>query len=388
MIHVVHVVDSLAVGGMENGVTNLVNTLTEGIRHTVVTISASGALADRLPPHVERHCIGKRPGLDLGAILKLTRLLRRLRPSIVHSRNWGAFDAVVAARLAGVPAVIHGEHGREATDPDGLNRRRNRLRRLLAPLVSRFVTVSVDLRRWLVMTVKLPSAKVITIHNGVDVYRFAAGDRNAGRETLGLGSRAIVVGTVGRLDAVKDHAGLVEAWAALQAVRPEAELVIVGEGPCRSGLEHRIVELGLRGHVHLPGLSRAVPVLLRGFDVFVLPSLAEGISNTVLEAMATGLPVVATRVGGNPELVADGVTGTLVTPRDPLALAAAIGAYVNDPALRARHGDAGRRRVLEHFTVDHMAEAYRALYASLRPGSVSSVPQRRQTPPAIKQTRA
>jgi sugar transferase (PEP-CTERM/EpsH1 system associated) len=387
MIHVVHVVDSLAVGGMENGVTNLVNALTEGIRHTVVTISATGPLADRLPHHVERHCIGKRVGLDPYAFLKLTRLLRQLRPSIVHSRNWGAFDAVVAARLAGVPAVIHGEHGREAADPDGLNRRRNRLRRLVAPLVSQFVTVSEDLRHWLVTTVKLPPAKVVTIHNGVDVSRFAAGDRNAGRDTLGLASRAVIVGTVGRLDPVKDHAGLVEACAALRAARPETELVIVGEGPCRATVEHRIVELGLSGHVHLPGLSRAVPVLLRGFDVFVLSSLAEGISNTVLEAMATGLPVVATRVGGNPELVHDGVTGTLVTPGDPLALAAAIRAYVDDPALRARHGEAGRRRALEHFTVDRMAEAYRGLYTSLRAGSVSSRPRQQPAPPAMKATR-
>lgn len=376
MIHVVHVMDSLAVGGMETGVTNLVDALTEGIRHTVVTISRSGPLADRLPPRVDCHCVGKRPGLDPGAFLRLVLLLRRLRPSIVHSRNWGAFDAVVAARLAGVPSVIHGEHGREATDPDGLDRRRNRARRLLAPLVSRFVTVSADLHRWLVTTVKVTPEKVLTIHNGVDVSRFTAGDRRAGREILGLPSQRVVVGAVGRLDPVKDHAKLIEAFAALHAVRRDTELVIVGEGPSRLDLERRIVELGLTGHVHLLGLRRDVPVLLRGFDVFVLPSLAEGISNTVLEAMASGLPVVATRVGGNTELVEDGATGTLVTARDSRALADAIRAYVEDSALRARHGDAGRRRALEHFTIDNMADAYRALYTSVAPDSVSPPPWR------------
>jgi sugar transferase (PEP-CTERM/EpsH1 system associated) len=272
--------------------------------------------------------------------------------------------------------VIHGEHGREAADPDGLDRRRNRLRRLVAPLVSRFVTVSLDLRRWLVTTVKLPPDKIVTIHNGVDVSRFSGGDPRAGRGVLGLSSRDIVVGAVGRLDPVKDHAGLVEAFGALHAVLPETKLVIVGEGPCRLAMERRIAELGLSGHVCLPGLSRGVPDVLRGFDVFVLPSLAEGISNTVLEAMATGLPVVATRVGGNPELVEHGKTGTLVTAREPRELTAAIRAYVDDSALRARHGEAGRRRALEHFTIDRMAEAYRALYASLTAPSVSSPPRR------------
>jgi len=365
MIHVVHVVDSLAVGGMENGVVNLINALSPSIRHTVVTMSMVGPLADRLPPDVECHCIAKRPGIDIGAILKLVALLRRLRPSIVHSRNWGAFDAVPAARLARIPAIIHGEHGREAADPDGLDTRRNRLRRVFAPLVSRFVTVSFDLRRWLLTTVRLPAAKLVTIHNGVDVNRFVDGDRQAGRRALRLPPHAVVVGAVGRLDPVKDHAGLLQAFALLRVDQRAAELVIVGDGPSRAALDRQIQELGLTGHVHLLGMRQDIPVLLRGFDAFVLPSLAEGISNTLLEAMASGLPVVATRVGGNPELVEHGVTGTLVPPSNPLVLATALRCYTEDAGLRAAHGDAGRRRALQHFTLDRMAQAYHDLYASV-----------------------
>lgn len=365
MIHVVHVLDSLAVGGMENGVVNLINVPSPGIRHTVVTMSAMGPLAERLPDGVECHCIGKRPGIDVGAVVRLAGLLRGLRPSIVHSRNWGAFDAIPAARVAGVSVVIHGEHGREATDPEGLDPRRRRLRRVFAPLVSRFVTVSLDLRQWLLTTIRLPVAKVVTIHNGVDVSRFARGDRQAARRVLRLPAHAVVVGAVGRLDAVKDHGGLLQAFSILRTDQPTAELVLIGDGPRRADLERQVQEHGLTGHVHLLGMRQDIPVLLRGFDAFVLPSLAEGISNTVLEAMATGLPVVATRVGGNPELVEHGVTGALVPPGNPLVLAAALRYYVEDAGLREAHGEAGRRRVLQHFTLERMAQAYRDLYLSV-----------------------
>lgn len=364
MIHVVHVVDSLAVGGMENGVVNLINGLSGDIRHTVVTMSAMGPLAERLPMEVACHCIGKRPGIDVGAMVRLAALLRRLRPSVVHTRNWGGFDGILAARVARVPTVIHGEHGREAADPEGRDPRRNRLRRIFAPLVSRFVTVSFDLRQWLLTTVRLPAAKLVTIHNGVDVGRFASGERQAGRRALRLPGHAVVVGAVGRLDPVKDHAGLLHAFSVLRTDQPAAELVIVGDGPCRSDLEHQVHELGLTGHVHLLGMRQDVSLLLRGFDVFVLPSLAEGISNTVLEAMATGLPVVATRVGGNPELVEHGATGALVPPANPLVQAAALRCYVEDAGLRESHGAAGRRRVLQHFTLERMTQAYRDLYVS------------------------
>jgi len=376
MIHVVHVVDSLAVGGMENGVVNLINALSPGMHHTVVTMSAVGPLAERLPDGVECLCIGKRPGIDVGAMVRLACLLRRLRPSIVHSRNWGAFDAIPAARLAGIPVVIHGEHGREATDPEGLDPRRNRLRRVFAPLVSRFVTVSFDLRRWLLTTVRLPAAKLVTIHNGVDVARFGGGARPAGRRALHLPAHAVVVGAVGRLDPVKDHAGLLRAFAVLRNDQRAGELVIVGEGPCRAELERHIQELGLSGHVHLLGLRQDVPVLLCGFDVFVLPSVAEGISNTLLEAMATGLPVVATRVGGNPELVEHGVTGALVSAGNPLVLAAALRCYLEDAGLREAHGTAARRRVLQHFTLEQMAQAYGELYVSVVSASASRGPSR------------
>jgi len=365
MTHVVHVLDSLAVGGTETGVVNLVNATRESVRHTVVTMTSVGPLAERLPAEVPVFCVSKRPGVDLKAIVRLAGLLRRLRPEAVHSRNWGALDAVISARLAGVPVVIHGEHGREASDPHGLNRRRMRIRKTLAPLVSRFVTVSFDLERWLVDIVGIPIRKVGTIHNGVDVDRFAAGDRHAARRALGVSDDALVIGTVGRLDPVKDQAALLAAVAQLGDVEGRPTLVIVGEGPCRQGLEADIARRGLGDRVIMAGERGDVAGLLAAFDIFALPSLGEGISNTILEAMAAGLPVVATDVGGNPELVDHDVTGLLVPPASPSALTAALRRYCSDAGLATLHGKAGRDRVTRELSLDHMVRAYTRLYASL-----------------------
>jgi sugar transferase (PEP-CTERM/EpsH1 system associated) len=306
--------------------------------------------------------LARRPGRDWTTVLRLAGALRRLRPDIVHSRNWGAFDAVPAARLAGVRTVIHGEHGREAEDPEGHDRRRNRLRRALGPLVTRFVAVSADLAAWLVDTVGIRRDKVVTIHNGVDTDRFRPGDGAEAREALGVSADALVVGAVGRLDPVKDHAGLIDAFARVVEGTPHAALLVAGDGPCRAALEAQVRGRRLEARVKLLGERADVPLVLRALDVFVLSSIAEGVSNTLLEAMATGLPVVATRTGGNPELVEAGVTGQLVPTANPAALAEAFALYAAEPGLRRRHGAAGRRRAVERFGLPVMAEGYRRLY--------------------------
>jgi len=362
---VVHVVNSLAVGGLENGVVNLVNTTAARFRHVIVCMTADGPLHGRLRPEAGVVVLGKRPGQDPWALLRLVRLLRHLRPLIVHSRNWPAVDAIPAARVARVPLVVHGEHGREVADPEGRNLRRNRIRRALAPLVHHFVTVSADLRRWLIEDVRVPAAKVTAIHNGVDLSRFGRAGKLESRMRLSLPADAPIVGTVGRLDPVKDQAGLIQAFAQVRAQHPAALLVVAGDGPCRAELERVAAGLGQRDHVRLLGNRDDIPTVMAALDVFVLPSIAEGISNTILEAMATGLPVVATRVGGNPELIEEGVGGALVPRSDPGALAAAIAAYTGDAELRRRHGQASRQRAIGHFSLERMAQAYANLYTAL-----------------------
>jgi sugar transferase (PEP-CTERM/EpsH1 system associated) len=365
MLHVVHVLHALWVGGTENGVVNLINALNREFRHTVVTMIHGGALAARLPAGVQIHCLGRERGLDWRMVARLTVLLNRLRPDVVHSRNWACFDAVMAARLARVSVIIHGEHGRGINDPEGKNLRRNRARRLFAPLVDRFVTVSHDLRRWLVADVRIPLRKVITIHNGVDTTRFAPSHRASLRAALHLPVERPVIGTVGRLDPVKDQAGLIQAFAKVRIGHPDAVLLIAGDGPCRDELRTLTSSLGLNGKVRFLGERNDIPTVLRAMDVFVLPSIAEGISNTILEAMATGLPVVATRTGGNPELVDENVTGALVPVRDAECLAQVLGTYLDDSSLRAQHGQAARDRAVKEFSLEQMTSRYRDLYLSL-----------------------
>ncbi len=362
---VAHVVHSLSIGGLENGVVNLVNDDTPGLRHVIVCMSDGAALRQRLHPRVAVYHLNKRPGHDPRTFFNLVRRLRAIKPSIVHSRNWAAFDAVVAAPLAGVRTIIHGEHGRDIADPDGRNARRNRLRRVCGPLVSRFVAVSEDLRRWLVDIVRLPPAKVLTIHNGVDTACFVPGDRAAARQDLGLRLDAPILGTVGRLDPVKDHVGLVRAFSRVRQTHPHTVLVITGDGPCRTDIHQLVASLGLDAHVVLLGERHDVPRVLRAMDIFVLSSIAEGMSNTVLEAMATGLPIVATSVGGTPELVAEGLNGILVPPRNPAALATALETYLSDRPRLDLHGRSSRQHAVDHFDLHRMRDAYTNLYTSI-----------------------
>src|SRR5262249_10910403 len=234
-------------------------------------------------------------------------------------------------------------------------------------LVDRIVTVSDDLGRWLVDRVRIPTRKVITIRNGVDVNRFRPGNPAAARAALGLPTNRFVVGTVGRLDPVKGQTTLLRAFALLRSLCADqgALLLIVGDGPCRSELTALMVSAGLDGRVHFLGERHDIPEVLQAMDAFVLPSIAEGSSNTLLEAMATGLPVVATRVGGSPELVDNDVNGILVAPREPQALAEAIGSYLSDSRLRALHGASARERAVACFGLERMTNSYLGLYRQL-----------------------
>jgi sugar transferase (PEP-CTERM/EpsH1 system associated) len=231
----------------------------------------------------------------------------------------------------------------------------------LSPFVTEFVTVSGDLARWLVEEVRVPARKVRTIYNGVDAERFAPGNRTVARQALGIPPDWAVAGTVGRLDPVKDQAGLIHAFAQVASIGKGA-LVIAGDGPSRRQLEAVIGELRLGERVRLLGERDDVASILRALDVFVLPSIGEGISNAILEAMATGLPVIATRVGGNGELVKDGLTGRLIEPRRPEALAEALTDYFANPARARAHGAAGRERAISEFGLERMLAGYVALY--------------------------
>lgn len=370
---IVHVLYSLGTGGMERIVVSVVNRTRERYRHAVVCLAGFGALRDEISdPAVVCVSLDKRAGKDWRCYARLWRTLRRLKPDIVQTYNLGALDATLVARLAGAKRVVHAEHGRDVADPRGTNRKYRRMRRWLQPCITRFVAVSQNLANWLRDDIGIRPTKVVCIPNGIDTSRHAAlaGSRDT-RPLLGdfAPCGTLLIGTVGRLDAVKDQAGLIDAFALLcesdPALADRMRLAIVGDGPERKRLEQRIAHHGLGEHVRLFGNRSDVPALLAEFDVFVLSSVAEGIPLTVLEAMAAGLPVVATNVGGVGEVVVTGETGTLVRPSDPAALAAALRCCMDDPALRARQGAAGRARVETRFGMASMVAGYVDLYAGL-----------------------
>ncbi len=361
---IAHVIPTLRIAGLENVVARLTDRLRAHLDHVVITPAGDGPVRARFREGVPVIAMAEQHRPDRWNAARMARLFRSLRPDIVHSRNWSCVDAIIGARLAGVPVVIHSEHGREATDPEGRDRVRRLGRWLLSPMVDQFVTVSRDLARWLVEDIGLPRRKVLPICNGVDTHRFCPGGRQVARATLGIGPERIVIGTVGRLDPVKDQAGLLRAFS-LIADDPRALLLIAGDGPCRAELETTVSALDLDGRVRLLGERDDVPRVLAAMDVFVLCSIGEGISNTILEAMATGLPVVATRVGGNPELVVDGNTGFLVVPRSPGALAAPLRRYLENPGLVAHHGRSARDLAEAEFSLERMVGAYEKLYERL-----------------------
>ena len=368
---IAHVLYRFDVGGLENGVVNLINRMpAERFRHTVIALDACvPAFCERVTrSDVDFISLNKPPGHGIKLYPRLYRLFRQLRPAVVHTRNLAALECVVPAWAARVPVRVHGEHGWDSSDPGGTAVKYQRLRRLYSPWVQRYIALSCEIERYLVDRVGIAAARVTRICNGVDDRRFAptAGGRQAlAGCPFGAGDE-VIVGTVGRLQAVKDQLTLVRAlaWARREAPARAAQLrlLIAGDGALRAAVEAEIAQLALGDVVWLAGERRDVPDVMRAFDVFALPSQAEGISNTILEAMASGLPVAATRVGGNAELVQEGVSGTLVPAQDPAALGAALLAYGSDADLRAAHGAAGRARVAAEFSLDGMVARYAGVY--------------------------
>jgi sugar transferase (PEP-CTERM/EpsH1 system associated) len=242
------------------------------------------------------------------------------------------------------------------------------MRRVLSRFVQAFVTVSDDLRRWLTNVVGIPAAKVTRICNGVDTERFRPpqpGEPSPLPSDV-FDERVLVIGSVTRFSAIKDPLNLVEAFIRVRNSGLESakalRLLMIGDGDLRERALRRLEDSGHARAAWLPGSRSDIPELLRSMDLFVLGSLREGISNTILEAMATGLPVIASATGGNPELIVAGETGALVPPGDSAGVAAAIDAYARDPALCARHGRAARARAVAEFSIAAMLAGYQRLY--------------------------
>lgn len=368
---VVHVIYALGTGGLENGLVNIINRADpQRYRHAIICLTKSGTFAQRIQaPGVEVYELYKKPGNDLRMFWRLYRLLRRLRPAIVHTRNLAALETQILALLMPRVRRVHGEHGRDVNDLDGSNSRYRLLRRILAPFIARFICVSEDLARWLARDVGISDAKITQIYNGVDHERFASiqGDASLLPEGFLASENPLIIGAVGRLAVVKDQARILCAVEHIleqqPALRERLRVLFVGDGPLLDDLRQAAEPLG--NLVWFAGDRSDVPALLTLMDIFILPSLGEGVSNTVLEAMSCARPVVASNVGGNPELVDPGVTGLLFPVGDSEALADSLLTLIEDDALRRSMGAAGQRRVQERHDWDRTVGAYLRVYDEL-----------------------
>ena len=366
-----HLAYALGVGGLETLLVDCINKMpSDQYRHVVVCLTRSSSFAQRITqPDVEVYELNKAPGLGLGTHVDFWKLARRLRPTVLHTYNLAAMEYAFTAALAGVPVRVHAEHGRDTSDPQGLNPKHNFLRRRLAAFIDCYVPVSEDLNQWLGQVVRIPAAKTLFIKNGVDTDKYQPAPRDSDGNRAPWGREHFVIGTVARVSDIKNHRGLVDAFIRLRALLPEQapnlRLSIIGDGPLLPALRAQVAAAGLNDVVWLPGARSDVAQLVAEFSVFALPSLAEGTPVSLLEAMACALPVVASKVGGIPEVVTEQVEGSLVPPQDVEALAQALARYATSPSLVSEHGRAGRARIVQQYSMAAMITAYTGLYARL-----------------------
>jgi sugar transferase (PEP-CTERM/EpsH1 system associated) len=375
MIRVAHVVYSFDTGGLEHGIVKLLNALPQDrYQHTLISLTDVGPLAEKIrAPGTRFIGLGKRAGNDPGLVYRLGTTLREARPHVLRTYAWPTWlEGMIAARIAGIRAHVHSEHGLYFYASPAQHARRKRAQPIFTAFTDAVVAVSADIASALRAT-GVPQRKVHVIRNGVDTDAFKPGtpaERAEIRASLGLGPHTLAIGSVGRLVKEKDYASLARAVAALGRDR-ELALVIAGEGPEREKIQAAARESGLGDRLRLLGKRDDVARLYRALDIFVLSSISEGLSNTLLEASASGLPIVATRVGGNAEVVAEGESGLIVPASDVDQLSGALRRIVGDAALAAKLAAGGRLRILKQFSIRSMAEGHGVLlekYARLRAG--------------------
>ncbi len=359
---VLQVVWSLEVGGMERVVLHLARGLpAQGFEAEVVTLGQTGGLAGDLAAGVRHWELSKGAGLDLALARGLARLAKETGASLLHAHNTVSMLYAVLASLLARRPVVATLHGANYGGPV----RHRRLRRWLARRCAVVACVSRDALAAARDVDLIDPAKLRLVYNGIDLEQIAAAadQRDAARAELGLEPGQPVVISVGRLSPEKDYATLLEAVALIQGQGLGLRLLLVGSGSERIALEERARSLGLAGRALFLGERGDVPRLLAASDLFALSSLSEGVSMALLEAMAAGLPVAATGVGGTPEVVVPEHTGLLAQPGDPEALANALAALLKDPARAREMGRAGAARVEAEFSLQAMARAYAGLYA-------------------------
>ncbi len=378
-----HVVDTWAVGGLQNGVSNLIARMDAGQFENVVCAMRAVDSANLQQAPKGRTCVislsreESNRRFQIGA---LARKIREVKPDIVHTRNWGTFEALLSARRVGGCSLVHSEHGIDWDTTAKESWRRRLCRRVAFQLADRVLAVSHQLKNLHANRTGFPVRKIGVIHNGVDSRRFSpdGAARARVRRTLGVSDEEFCVGCVGNLIPVKDNLTLLRAIDRGALAGRRWRLLIVGSGPELSTLTAFVnSHPEWKERVSFLGRSDSIPELLNAMDVYVLPSLTEGISNSLLEAMATALPVVATDTGGNPEVVVNEESGLLFPVGDDARLGNYLMALETSGDWRQQLGQKARNRVAVEFSMDSMVRKYEEVYESL--GSTVAAPMRAVT---------
>ncbi|MFQ5539515.1 MAG: glycosyltransferase [Candidatus Binatia bacterium] len=372
-IRVLYFIGTLEIGGTEGQLVELVKRLDRQRFEPVVCCLFSGGpyvsvLSDaRTQVEIMNFpdpWTFSRPHMVLKHFFGLVKYIGRMRPHVVHGfLFWAYVIGTIAACAARVPVIVssrrslgHFKAGRSFYLC---------LERIVNSITRVVVANSEAVRQDVIRQEKLPTGKVLVIHNGLDPSRFVIKPNELLRESLGLRERSPLIGVIANVIYYKGHSFFLDAWARILDKCPDAIALLVGDGPLKEDVEAKVDAIGLSESARFLGTRHDIPELLALMDILVHPSLEEGFSNAILEAMAAGKPVVATDVGGNPEAVIHGETGLLVPPRDPAALADAVAELFSDPRRADQMGKAGRERVEKEFRIDRMVHSMEKLYEEL-----------------------
>lgn len=355
---VLHVVLGLEVGGLERFVCDLANESLSMVQPFVACLEQNGPMGASLPSNIPVFELHKRPGIRLEVVGQLADIVRRHDIDVIHTHNqsphfYGAFAGLLTNR-----PVVHTKHGRNRP---GIYKK-VLLSRISSCLTHKIVTVSSDAADVCTKIEKVEAAKVVTILNGINTKNFYPSRSTTLRDELRLPPAEPIIGIVARLAADKDHATLLDACGLLFQRGLCFTLVIIGDGPLRAFLQNKVRDEGYGDKIRFLGTRLDIPNLISQLDLFVLSSITEGISLTLLEAMCSQIPIVATDVGGNREVVEDGVTGFIVPAKSPERLSEKMKVLLDNRALRIAMGEAGRRRVIENFSLTKAVSEYVSLY--------------------------
>jgi sugar transferase (PEP-CTERM/EpsH1 system associated) len=364
-----HVSYGFGDGGTERGLVNLVNYGDrERFHHVILCLTRAGHFSQQLTPaNCELIELQKRNGNDFRLPGRIAAAARRCRLDILHARGWPAMvETAVAALLAGVKATVYGFHGKTMKDLQRVTLKRRWAQILMIRCYDRIVTLNRRMRSDLAVECNLPQDRIHIIGNGVDVDVFRPRiDRTFLRATFDLPCDRFIIGSIARLDPIKNHEVVIRALSRLKDHERSPLFLLVGDGCHGPALARETQRLGLDRDVILFGYSDRIPELLNCMDLFIQPSFYEGFSNTIIEAMACGLPVLATDTGGTPDLFTEGSEGFFFSPEDDGALASRIVQLQRDEYLRRIMGERARYRVLEHFSVSDVIRRYQSMYADL-----------------------